>query len=195
MAAEHKITIKNATFANNTAAGPGGAISSMILGSAVSRVGSENFITIESSRFFDNTAFAAPGGVIYIDSARTDHNLTIKRTYFKKNHAGGPGGAINAWTYTGKDSHNGSANFILMEDSCFLHNTATTPGGAIYFVNGRANQNITIKGTLFISNNSTDRGGAISVDNETPGNYLTINNTTFIENFATWWWSLLLSYV
>lgn len=185
VSAEHKITIKNTTFANNTAAGPGGAISSMIFGSAVSRVGSKNFITIESSRFLNNTAFAAPGGAIYIDSARTDHNLTIKSTCFKKNNAGGPGGAVNAVKDTERDLHNGSANFILIEDSCFLHNLATAPGGAISFYNGRANQNITMKGTSFINNNSTGRGGAISVDNGTPGNYLTINDTTFIENVAS----------
>ena len=185
VAAEHQVIIKNSTFANNSAAAPGGAIASMRFGSGDSQVGSENSITIETSRFFNNAALRAPGGAIYIDSTTAGHNLTIKNTYFKKNNAGGPGGAIFAAKSNEKDSQPVSANFITIEDSCFLHNTATAPGGAIFFVNGRSNQNITIKGTSFTNNNSTDRGGAISIDNETPGNYLTINDTTFTDNVAS----------
>lgn len=182
--AEHKITLRNTTFANNSARGPGGAIASMRLGSGDSRVGSENSITIESSRFFNNTALDAPGGAIYIDSTTAGHNLTIKHTYFKKNSAGGPGGAIYAVKAWDKNLQVHSANFIKIEDSCFVHNTASAPGGAIFFANGQSTQNITIKGASFTNNNSTDRGGAISLDNETPGNYLTINDTTFTENVA-----------
>lgn len=185
MTANRKITIKNTTFTNNSAAGPGGAISSMRLGSGDSRVGSENSITIESSRFFNNTAPAAYGGAIYIDNIKAEDNLTIKSTFFKKNSAGGPGGAIHVAKSNMKDSQVDVANFITIEDSCFLHNTATAPGGAIFFVNGRPNQNITVKGTSFTNNNSTDGGGAISVDNETPGSFLTINDTTFTENVAS----------
>ena len=87
---ETKITLKNATFANNNAGGPGGGLASMRLGSGDSRVGSENSITIESSRFFDNTALYPPGG------STAELNLTIKHTLFKNNSAGGPGGAISA---------------------------------------------------------------------------------------------------
>lgn len=96
MTAETKIALKNATFANNSAGGPGGAVASMRLRIGDSRVGSENSITIESSRFLDNTALYAPGGAIYIDSSTAELNLTIKHTLFKNNSAGGPGGAISA---------------------------------------------------------------------------------------------------
>ena len=182
--AEHKITLKNTTFANNSARGPGGAIASMRLGSGDLRVCSENSITIESSRFLNNTALHAPGGAIYIDSSTAGLNLTIKQTYFKSNSAGGPGGAISAVKTSGKNVQVHSANFIKIEDSCFVHNMASAPGGAIFFGNGHSNQNITIKGTSFTNNNSADRGGAMSLENESPGNYLTINDTTFTENVA-----------
>ena len=182
--AEHKITLKNTTFANNSAGGPGGAIASIRLGSGDSRIGSKNFITIESSRFLNNTAVGAPGGAIYIDSTTAEHNLTIKHTYFKNNSAGGPGGAINFVQASYKNVQVHSANFIKIEDSCFVHNTASAPGGAIWLANGQSNQSITIKGTSFTKNNSTDRGGAICLDNQSPGNYLTINDSTFTANVA-----------
>ena len=182
--AGHKIKLTNTTFANNSARGPGGAIASMELGGGDSRFGSENSITIESSRFLNNTALHAPGGAIYIDSSTAELNLTIKHADFRNNIAGGPGGAICALKASDKNVQNRSANYIKIEDSCFVHNMASAPGGAIEFDNGQSNQNITIKGTSFINNNSTDRGGAISLGNETPGNYLTINDTTFTENVA-----------
>ena len=157
----------------------------MRLGNGDSRVGYENFITIESSLFLNNAAVGgASGGAIYIDSSTGESNLTVKQTCFRNNSAGGPGGAICAWKAPDGNLHVHSANFIKLEESCFVNNLANAQGGAISFANRQSNQNITIKGSLFTSNNSTYCGGAISLENETPGNYLTINDTTFTENVA-----------
>ena len=64
LTAQHKITLKNITFANNSAGGPGGAVASMRLGSGDSRVGYENCLSIESSLFLNNAA-GGQGGAIY----------------------------------------------------------------------------------------------------------------------------------
>ena len=167
---EHQVIIKNSTFVNNSAAGPGGAIASVASGSRDSQVGFESSITIESSQFFNN---AAPrGGAIYFDSTIAGYNLTIKNTFFKKNNAGGPGGALYSempwdtledagcivkdcpsvkkfpkWEYI--------TNLLFM-DTTFKHNTALI-GGALYLHRGKA----TFQHCSFLDNFASAVGGTI----------------------------------
>ena len=176
--AEYNVTVKQTNFTNNSAYGPGGAISVMVAnrGSQVNQ--SKKYVTIESSRLVNNTT-PAPGGAVSIGYSPGNHNVTIKDTYFTENKASGPGGAMYL-----ENSKVGTANFVLLKSSGFENNAATAPGGAVYISGGPAGQNVTIKNSYFSKNNSTDRGGAVSVDNKSLGNYLTINDTRFTENVA-----------
>ena len=181
--AKQNTTVKRSTFTNNTAMGPGGAISVMTLGQSNPLAGSQKFIKIESSLFFNNTGHA-PGGAIYIDSGVAEYNPTRRRAYFMKNTSGSPGEAIFSAIPARKNSQVQAGNYITIDDCSFVQNTALAPGGAISITGGQANQNIKIKSTYFTDNNSTARGGAISLDNEIPGHLLTINDTSFSENAA-----------
>lgn len=182
--AEYNLTIKRTNFTNNSANGPGGAISIMSPMHTGSQVHSEKYLIIEGSRFVNNST-PAPGGAICVGYTTGRHNLTIQNTYFKANHASGPGGAVYVQNAGNRESHAHNTNFIIIESSGFADNTATAPAGAIYITGGSAGQNITIKNSCFSNNNASDRGGAISLDNKSPGNYLTINDTSFTENVAS----------
>lgn len=176
LTAQHKITLKNITFANNSAEGPGGAVASMRLGSGDSRAGYENVIIIESCLFLNNAAGGA-GGAIYIDSSTAESNFTIKQTCFKNNSAGGQGGAIYAvmpwdtledpgcipkdrptatreeekkfpkWDYNSK---------LFFKEARFKYNTALI-GGALYLNRGKT----TFLNCSFQDNFASAVGGAI----------------------------------
>ncbi|MCB2301101.1 hypothetical protein [Clostridium tagluense] len=91
-------------------------------------------------------------------------NLTITNVKFSNNHTNGSGGAIQ--------SNTGST--LVVNNSTFISNTATSMAGAIYAYDCTT----TINNCIFDGNLSDTQGGAILADK---GN-ITITSSTFRNN-------------
>ena len=155
-------------------------------------------LTIDNVKFINNTA--SYGGAVYIGS-KDEVNVKIKNSYFENNKANNVGGAIhnvnngifeitnttfinNKGTGSGSSSgavECGNANTVIISDSIFYKNSATTGyGGAIRLQGGTLN----IYSTLFEENSlssSSNYGTAIYLN----GGYLNLNSCAFLNNTPT----------
>ncbi|WP_297137423.1 autotransporter domain-containing protein [uncultured Desulfovibrio sp.] len=134
-----ELSVKNATFTDNTSSLKGGAIFNR-----------DGVVTIENSTFKGNSVPTSAGGAVLNESGNTGTLGTINITgsTFEGNTAGN-GGAV--W--------NGSNGKVEIADSTFKGNTALAgigQGGAIT----NANQ-MTITGSTFEGNQAGKIGGAI----------------------------------
>lgn len=181
-----EILIKNCLFENNRAYRMGGAL--FLFNGDVT-------VTIENSRFINNTASGSEsggGGAIFSITS----SLNVTNTTFIGNSADGTGGAIhliagggstfsnltfvsNAAKYGGAISEDSAR--ILYRDIKFIGNTAFEKGGAIYLkYSGSIFQNITI-----VNNTALNDGGGIytkSLGNISPSVHL--ENITIKDNNA-----------
>ena len=186
-----KINIKNSDFVSNSAFGCGGALNFVIPKSAMTLQNkkTENSITIESSRFVNNSA--SPEGAILIDDMTAQQKLALKNTTFENNSARGPGGAIASMRLGSGNSRVGSENSITIESSLFLNNAAVrAPGGAIFIE--RSESSTTIKQTYFKNNNAGGPGGAIYAVmgpkkkmQVHSTNFIKIEDSCFVQNMAS----------
>lgn len=177
------MTVRETNFTNITAGVQGGVIAIMSLGVTGPQVGSNKYIAIIKSRF-DNNSAGGFGGAIFINPSTDGLHSKIYNTEFSKNNANGEGGSVCIFNSNGKHSQLNGSNFMLIESSLFLSNTALGPGGAIFISGGFKSENVTLKDLLFSSNNAGDGGGALFLANISPANYLTINDTHFVGNTA-----------
>ena len=153
-----ELSVKNATFTDNTSSLKGGAIFNR-----------DGVVTIENSTFKGNSVPTSAGGAVLNESGdiNNDGTITITGSTFEGNTAGN-GGAV--W--------NGSNGKVDITGSTFKGNKALAgigQGGAIT----NADQ-MTITGSTFEGNQAGKLGGAIY----NAGN-LTLNNSTFTGNSAT----------
>ena len=155
-----ELSVKNATFTDNTSSLKGGAIFNR-----------DGEVTITNSTFKGNSVPTSAGGAVLNESGDTskDGTITITGSTFEGNKAGN-GGAV--W--------NGSNGKVTITNSTFKGNTALAgigQGGAIT----NADQ-MTITGSTFEGNQAGKTGGAIF--NATHGK-LDFNGTnTFTNNTA-----------
>ena len=170
-----KLTVENVTFQNNIADKGGGAIFSVF----------EGALTVTGSRFIGNQSIASndergAGAIAFFGPG----TLTVKNSEFRNNR-GINGAAIN--------SLNGK---LIVENSKFFNNDTTAAkvatgqpnsflrgyGGAIY--TDRANNEISIKGSIFEGNKSKASGGAVHLFAD-PEDVVTIESSQFRNNQAT----------
>lgn len=195
--------IEDATFTNNEARRGGGGALILNEGAALevqrsrfigNRSGDDggaihrafNFsgnILIADSLFEGNRAAMFPdddtrrfqrGGAIFLDSYVEPREVTVLRSQFLNNSAGGGGGAMF-----------GSPGVVTIRDSLFRGNTAVESGGALASLSS-----LTIERTQFF-NNAGAAGGAIFRDYEEvspvdlTGRPMTISDARFEGNRAT----------
>ncbi|MCB8967418.1 MAG: hypothetical protein H6660_11045 [Ardenticatenaceae bacterium] len=170
------VTIRDSTFTQNTATGPGLAGGGHGGGGVYLSGGSAG--TVENSFFSANQA--ANGGAIHL----LHSNLLVTAVTFTNNIAqnnvgGGGGGAIYM---DGTKSMSGEVRIV---NATFDGNSTNQLGGAMFsFPEGSGATHI--DGSTFVSNVSTNRGqgGAIYHQSATGNGALTIDNSTFVGNRA-----------
>lgn len=159
-----ELSVKNATFTDNTSSLKGGAIFNR-----------DGVVTITNSTFKGNSVPTSAGGAVLNESGNTGTlgTITIKGSTFEGNTAGN-GGAV--W--------NGADGTVDITNSTFKGNTALVgagQGGAITNAD-----NMTITGSTFEGNQAGKIGGAI-YNTKTGGGAgsITFNGTnTFTNNTA-----------
>lgn len=155
-----ELSVKNATFTDNTSSLKGGAIFNR-----------DGVVTIENSTFKGNSVPTSAGGAVLNESGDTSKpgTITITGSTFEDNKAGN-GGAV--W--------NGSDGEVTITDSTFKGNKALAgigQGGAIT----NADQ-MTITGSTFEGNQAGKIGGAIF--NAASGKLDFKGTNTFTNNTA-----------
>ena len=155
-----ELSVKNATFTDNTSSLKGGAIFNR-----------DGGVTIENSTFKGNSVPKSAGGAVLNESGNTGTlgTITIKGSTFEDNKAGN-GGAV--W--------NGSNGKVEIADSTFKGNKALVGAGQGGAITNADQMNIT--GSTFEGNQAGKIGGAIF--NAASGT-LDFNGTnTFTNNTA-----------
>ncbi len=146
-----------------TITGPAGGITIGGERYRILEVNTDAVLTLENLTFRNGGYVdTVSGGAIY-----SNGSLTINECTFLQN-SGELGGAI----YSTNGS--GSGSVLLVENSAFIDNTATSSGGAIYFGQGSA----TVSNSTFY-NNTAVNGAAITSGS---GYAMTINSNTFAHN-------------
>ena len=163
-----KITVKNSSFAGNTATGDGGGL---WLGAGIA--------SVTGSTFSNNTAGTVNGGGGIVDvggggalfhDGVTSASLTVKSSKFEGNSATGRGGAVNV----------DDALIASIAGSIFIGNESRAEGGAI---SADDTLNFTIAGSLIAGNSSVGGfgGGGIFIENTT----LVLKGSVLSGNSAT----------
>ena len=173
--------IKNSTVTSSSYQNNGGAI--YMHGTNFNA--GNNVLTINSSKFEENTSNKTGGAIGVNNVGPGKYLLDIKDTTFVNNSSTGYGGAINILTnangkvtlnfdnttFDGNKSGSYGGAIALEKgdvlnniiNSTFKNNTATNGGGAVY--NGVAGatgtNNLVISNTIFDGNSSSGKGGAI----------------------------------
>ena len=151
----HQLTTHGGTFADDSAAWAGGAISTV--GSA----------TLNNTDFTNNTASGDVAGAVYAGGS-----VVVNGGTFHGNHAGGAGGAVSAsgdttiseitnatFTNNSAGGHGGAVRalgLLTITGSTFRDDSAALSGGAI-----AADDTITITGSVFQDDTATGSGGAV----------------------------------
>ena len=135
-------TVDGSTFRNN---------SSQILGGAITTFGP---LTVQDSVFTGNSS--ADGGAI------TAGELTVRRSTFRDNHAGSPGGGGGAITAVGP---------VTLVASTVVDNTAGY-GGGVY-----SNNSLTAINSTVVGNTATGQGGGLRTNAS-----LVVDHSTVADN-------------
>lgn len=150
--AEPRLVLRRVRFEDNVATqvnnGLGGALY------ATTTIVGAPFILIEDSRFIDNEGKSGGGAIALRGISNSGGDVTIRRTTFNGNRAGGSGGAAMAVL---------SSSFVTrIEDSVLDANVTTSTnafaGGAFHAEDG-ISSTVMLRTTL--SSNSGNRGGAV----------------------------------
>lgn len=162
-----RLTVTGSTFDNNTATGSGGAISDGDDRSGCGTATGPTSVTVTGTTFTNNSADF--GGAISTGGAGGDGTLTVSRSTFAHNGrttaqsqgSGTAGGAIAV-------ARGGSA-LATITGSTFTGNTAVR-GGAISDSEGGPGGRLVVSDSTFVNNLATTRADAIDQgDATTPG--------------------------
>lgn len=169
-----KTAMENVTFANNTSAATGGAISMR-----ANNLGNHQAATLDiKSASFENNTAGTNGGAIFntfFNDAAGTGSASIASSSFTSNSAANGGAIYN----DGSGDKGGNIAAMTLKDTSFTNNTASGKGGAIY---NHADGIINFTGTNTFSGN-TAAGTVNDVYNE---GTLNINNgTTTLEGGVT----------
>jgi parallel beta-helix repeat protein len=164
------ITVRDSEFTNNTGT-YGGAINNLLSG-----------LTVENTRFVNNSTKDGVGGAIYVDGASELTNdsiggtIAIRNSWFEGNIGTREGGAAFLFGYP--------PDTLVLENSTFINNQAIKnaqgnggSGGGVRAGNG----DLTVTNCTFANNTAQDHGGGLWVGEK--GN-VTITNSTFSGNTA-----------
>ena len=151
-------TITNCTFDNNASISNGGAI--VFPGFVFA--GNAQQITIQASKFLNNSA-KGEGGAIFFDMPMSfDRNVSINYTLFQGNSSTS-GGAIAADAIDFVPN-NSNTNTMNLQVVTFSRNKASSNGGAIW---ARATT-LKVSRAVFADSDAGENGGAVGLTNESP---------------------------
>ncbi|MBX9472946.1 choice-of-anchor Q domain-containing protein [Microcella sp.] len=181
------LNITDSEFADNSGAGPGGAISATNVGTAI-------FVT---DSLFTANASTTDGGAIYINSPTAFVNISGSEFLSNVAGFGGAGGAVFVLfathltvgdvTFQENTSYNAGGGLVVFSvtsltvtDTLFSRNTVTAnEGGGLYVA--QSLQPVSLDSVQFTFNAALDAGGLL-IDG---GNEVLITDSTFRENTSS----------
>lgn len=208
------LTIKNATFLNNSATWGGAVVAgtsakntvienTRFEGNTADEIGALGMFsagTLKNVVFYDNHATSADAlsdgaGALFLGAvSSTDVDGVLSDSVFDSNTSAARGGAIATRSFKSGDN---TAATLDIKNTMFKNNVAATNGGAFdnFFYHSATNSDaVYVKGSSFV-NNSAINGGAIynhGTDSEqnpyasvpTQAASIELNNVQFVDNHA-----------
>jgi hypothetical protein len=158
------ITLRSLTLAGGYAATNGGAIftsSNLILDN----------VAVRDSQALGN------GGAIYLNyNAEQKRKLTVRRSYFSNNTAGGNGGVLSM---VGQNSQHD----LFFDGVTFSGNTAPAGAGGALDVNLPVGGDLRVLNSTFVGNDA-NKGGAVDLLQTVENSSAYFLNSTFVDNTA-----------